>query len=87
MSRVRCPSLQDAAWARTVALPPLQSVIEMTSAYKPPARGEEPAMDMVSSSAGQPPSLCLDSNLGSACKVNFWAASGMGKAALIMPGK
>eukprot|EP00891_Asterochloris_glomerata_P008296 jgi/Astpho2/8296/Aster-01375 len=46
-------SEQDAAWARAAALPPLQSVMEMTSAYKPPARGEEPAMDMVSSSAGR----------------------------------
>ncbi len=61
LSPARCLCLQDAAWARAAALPPLQSVMEMTSAYKPPARGEEPAMDMVSSSAGQPPSPCLES--------------------------
>ena len=86
-SCARCPSLQDAAWARTVALPPLQSVVEMTSAYKPPARGEEPAMDMVSTSAGEPAPLCLESWLLALCGKKSPGLPLGGKADLIVPGQ
>jgi hypothetical protein len=33
---------QDIARARQADLPPLQSVLELTTAFKPPQRGEEP---------------------------------------------
>ena len=37
-------SAQDAERARHAVLPPLQSVLELTDAVRPPQRGEEPQM-------------------------------------------
>lgn len=42
-------SAQDAERARHAVLPPLQSVLELTDAVRPPQRGEKP--QMASSSA------------------------------------
>lgn len=44
---------QDVAAARQMSLPPLQSVVELTTAYQPPQRGEEPvSAQSAPSSAG-----------------------------------
>ncbi len=37
-------SEQDAEYARNATLPPLESVLELTDAVRPPLRGEEPQM-------------------------------------------
>lgn len=42
-------SAQDAERARHAVLPPLQSVLELTDAVRPPQRGEEPQMASTSS--------------------------------------
>ena len=44
---------QDVAAAREASLPPLQSVVELTSAFRPPTRGEAPVTAQAApSSAG-----------------------------------
>ena len=42
-------SAQDAEYARNATLPPLESVLELTDAVRPPLRGEEPQMASTSS--------------------------------------
>lgn len=42
-------STQDAEYARNATLPPLESVLELTDAVRPPLRGEEPQMASTSS--------------------------------------
>ena len=42
-------SAQDAEYARNASLPPLESVLELTDAVRPPLRGEEPQMASTSS--------------------------------------
>lgn len=37
-------SAQDAEYARNATLPPLESVLDLTDAVRPPLRGEEPQM-------------------------------------------
>lgn len=42
-------SAQDAEYARNASLPPLESVLELTDAVRPPLRGEEPQLASTSS--------------------------------------
>lgn len=42
-------SAQDAEFARNATLPPLESVLELTDAVRPPLRGEEPQIASTSS--------------------------------------
>lgn len=42
-------SAQDAEYARNATLPPLESVLELTDAVRPPLRGEEPQIASTSS--------------------------------------
>lgn len=52
-------SAQDAEYARNATLPPLESVLELTDAVRPPLRGEAPQMASTSS-AGMCVPLKLD---------------------------
>ncbi len=51
------------AAARAAALPPLQSVLELTTAFRPPSRGEAPELAAAPSSAGQVLALLLLASL------------------------
>lgn len=51
-------SAQDAEYARNAMLPPLESVLELTDAVRPPLRGEEPQITSTSS-AGMGLGACL----------------------------
>lgn len=51
-------SEQDAEYARNATLPPLESVLELTDAVRPPLRGEEP--QMASTSGAGTSTICVN---------------------------